>query len=680
MADAAPVGPEATESATPDRIEVRVDGQAQPLDPHAINTGFSERESATFVVRAPKEAGLRLLIDDAPLDQVEPAGAEETRWKWTPGFYAGEVRARLVEANGETAETYRLDVSPDTRKVGGDAFEEMVEAIYEFDSALLLGEAPAKRLMGAIGPTDDPLVLFERLRKRGDDIALALAAIRREPATILRPKRRFTPLREVRRADLQTLRAALHSHSALACLPIARERLAKPPKDDANGPEPIFDTPDVERTRDSPANRAALVMLRALIRRAASLPGKLAELDGMDDGINLAGQLAERTRILRELERRFRQVERRPPFSEVTRAEITAAGLNAVAAHPLYSRFWQISWAALRPGMYGVDRDDLLPLAPTWEIYERWCFVALAKKLEEWTPGFSWGIYGASGTDKRRAVGRRGHRAVTLRLQSTFSNTRGEPGANGWAVTRERRPDLLLTMEKKGRVTRFVLLDSKYTAKSLLNHVGDTTHKYQDGLRWGLKALRPSATLILAPTDRDAPWLAEEPFVREHRVGAIQLRPDSGPPDWLRDFLLERKDAGRASLGATSAIVGGDRDSSRVSTREELAAERFTSPIFDSPWYINEDRSTIGWLKQKSTKQKIRILSHHLVVAGTITAHNVAGVSDTPATSPVMRVIDGKVKWQQPMTDEAKLALLERLSAEAAFDLTVLGPYIGPDS
>ena len=378
-------------------------------------------------------------------------------------------------------------------------------------------------------------------------------------------------------------------------------------------------------------------MLRALIRRAASLPGKLAELEGMDDGINLAGQLAERTRILRELERRFRQVERRPPFSEVTRAEITAAGLNAVAAHPLYSRFWQISWAALRPGVYGIDRDDLLPLAPTWEIYERWCFVAMAKKLEEWTPGFSWGIYGASGTDKRRAVGRRGHRAVTLRLQSTFPSTRGEPRANGWAVTRERRPDLLLTMEKKGRVTRFVLLDSKYTAKSLLNHVGDTTHKYQDGLRWGLKALRPSATLILAPTDRDAPWLAKEPFVREHRVGAVQLRPDSGPPVWLRDFLL------------------------------------------DSPWYINEDR-TIGWMKQKSTKQKIRILAQHLVVAGTITAHDVAGVSDTPATSPVMQVIDGKVEWQQPMTDEAKLALLERLSAEAAFDLTALGPYIGPDS
>ena len=539
MADATQVGSAATVSAAPGPVEVRVDGRDEPLDPQKSNTGFSERQKAVFVIGAPKKAGFRLLIDDAPLDPVEPENAEETRWKWTPGFYAGEVRARLVEANGETAETYRLDVSPDPRKVGGDAFEEMVEAIYEFDAALLLGEAPAKRLMGAIGPTDDPLVLFERLRKRRDDIALALAAIRREPATILRPKRRFTPLREVRRADLQTLRAALHSHSALACLPIARERLAKPPKDDAGGPEPIFDTPDVERTRDSPANRAALVMLRALIRRAASLPGRLAELDGMDDGINLAGQLAERTRILREMERRFRQVERRPPFSEVTRAEITAAGLNAVAAHPLYSRFWQISWAALRPGVYGVDRDDLLPLAPTWEIYERWCFVALAKKLEEWLSDWEWKHLGPRGEDRRRFRGRHPDGAsLTLHLQSTFSSTKGERSKNGWAVTRERRPDLLLTIENDGDVTRFVLLDSKYTARNRLNDVGDTVHTYQDGLRWGLTALRPSATLILAPTTAERAWLAEEPFVREHRVGAVELRPDSGPPDWLRDFLL----------------------------------------------------------------------------------------------------------------------------------------------
>lgn len=540
-----PLQPEATEGVALGRIELPREEPDEPPDPMAPepNRGFSERTESTFIARAPKDSELRLFIDDEPLEPGEEADAGETRWKWTPGFYAGVVRARLTDEDSRNTATFWLDVSPDPKKkVGGAIFEEMVDAIDEFDPALLLGEEPTKMQMGAIGPTDDPLVLFERLRKRRDDIALALAAIRREPATILRPRRRFTPLREVRRADLRTLRAVLHSPQALASLPVARAYGVKPPKDDAGGPEPIFDTPDVERTRDSPANRTALVMLRALIRRCADLPGrleKLAQRQETDTRTALAPRLRVWKAILGEFERAFRQVERRPPFSEVTRAELTAAGLNAVAAHPLYSRFWHISWAALRFGVDGPDPADLLPLAPTWEIYERWCFVALTKKLDEWQPDWKWKTQGPHGSDRRRFRGKRPDGIeVTLHLQSTFRSSRGRRAEHGWAVTRERRPDLLLTIEKDGNVTDFILLDSKYTAESLLNSVGDTAHTYQDGLRWGPKALRPAATLILTPTAHGAPWLAEEAFIREHRVGAVQLRPDSGPPKWLRDFLL----------------------------------------------------------------------------------------------------------------------------------------------
>ncbi len=541
-----PLEPDATEGTAAGGIELRFGGQDEqpgPIVPEP-NRGFSERAEATFIARVPKDSGLRLFVDDERLAPVDADDADEIHWKWTPGFYAGKVRARLADEGAENIATYWLDVSADPKKAGSATFEEMVETIYEFDRALLLGEEPAKRQMGAIGPTDDPLVLFERLRKRRDAISLALAAIRREPATVLRPRRRFTPLREVRRADLRTLRAALRSPQAWASLPAARAHGARLPKDDAGGPEPIFDTPDVERTRDSPANRTALVMLRALIRRSATLPRKLDQLahkKEADTRTSLARRLPVWKEILQEMERGFRQAERRSPFSEVARAEVTAAGLNAVAAHPLYSRFWQISWAALRFGIDGPDRGDLLPLAPTWEIYERWCFVALARRLKKWLPDYSW--YWLKPKKKQEPdqwglVGHSGHRAVTLQLQTTFPSTKGEPGREGWAVTRERCPDLLLTIEKDGAVTRFVLLDSKYTAKSLLKHVGKTAHIYQDGLRWGQDALRPSATLILTPTTDEAPWLAEEAFIRKHRIGAVELRPDSGPPKWLRDFLL----------------------------------------------------------------------------------------------------------------------------------------------
>ena len=529
-------------------VVLRVEG-GKTLDPREANCGFSELREAVFVPSAPKDSGMRLLVDDEPLDAEETADGAVC-WKWTPGFFAGEVRARLVDAGGKTLATYRLDVGPAPEKLGGEVFERMVEEILDFDAALLLGEEPAKRKMGAVGPTDDPLVLFERLRNRRAQLDAAIAAVRRDPATVLRPRRRFVPLREVRRADLRTLRAALGSRAALESLPAARKHgadsAARPPTPGISA-EPIFDTPAVERTVDSPANRAALLMLRALIRRAAELPKRLRELADLqesDTRTALSARLPERVALLEEMERAFRAAERRPPFSQVTRAEVTAAGLNAVSAHPIYSRFWQIAWAALRPGVYGLERNDLLPLAPTWEIYERWCFVALAKHLRVWLPKWNWTCRGQEGSDRRRVVGRSSDGVtLTLRLQTTFPSTRGVPAEKGWAVSRERRPDLLLTLSRDGRVRGFVLLDSKYTAKNLLNMIGDTTHAYQDGLRWGRDGLRPAATLVLAPTvegvkSDNAPWLADQSFIREHRVGAVAMRPDCGPPDWLREFLL----------------------------------------------------------------------------------------------------------------------------------------------
>ena len=545
-----PSSPQPTGDAAPaaGAVALCVEG-GKPLDPHEANDGFSERQETVFVASAPKDHGLRLFVDDEPLDAGETADGAVC-WKWTPGFFAGEVRARLADANRKTLETYRLDVGPDPAKLGTEVFGRMVEDIREFDTALLLGEEPAKIQMGAIGPTDDPPVLFERLRSRREVLDAAIAAVRRDPATVLHPRRCFVPLREVRRADLRTLRVALGSPAALASLPAAR----KPGADSAIGrsdaglsAEPIFDTPAVERTVDSPANRAALLMLRALIRRTVELPEQLKIHADQKDGdaiAPLAARLPERRRLLKEMERAFRAAERRPPFSQVNRAEVTAAGLNAISAHPIYSRFWQTAWAALRPGVYGLDRNDLLPLAPTWEIYERWCFVALAKRLREWLPEWDWTVRGEEGSDRRHALGRSTDGvALTLHLQSTFRNTWGVPGENGWAVSRERRPDLLLTRSRGGRVTDFVLLDSKYTAKNLLNEIGDTAHAYQDGLRWGRRGLRPAATLIVAPTTEgvksdDAPWLADESYICEHRVGAVAMRPDFGPPDWLEKFLL----------------------------------------------------------------------------------------------------------------------------------------------
>ena len=517
-------------------LRVRSQGEdgLRDLDPTQANRGFSELRETTFV--GPPAPECRLLIDDEPLDGV-PGSRNE--WSWKPGFFAGEVRAELLDRDDRSLGVWRLDVSSDPAKVGRELFARMLHEIVAFDVHLVVGEEPARRRLGALGKTDDPLVLFERLRRRRGDLDRALAAIRREPVSVLQARRRFVPLRGARRADVRTLRSAMRQPTVLAAI---RRNATSPP---AAGliRDPIL---DVERTLDSPANRCILFMLRALRLRCRGLAERLDRLTGkpaQETRTGLANRVDRWKQILEAMERGFATAERGRPFSEVRRPEITAAGLTAVAAHPLYARFWRVGWEALRRGVYRLDPKDLLPLSPTWEIYERWCFVALARMLEQWLPDYAWRHDGAKDSDRRKIVGSRGdgHR-IALHLQKTFRNTKGHEQREGWSVSRECVPDLVLASHLAHRVTRFVVLDAKYRARGagILDGMAESAHLYQDALRWG--ARRAERTLLLVPNAEATEWLSCPScpdYIARHHVGVVALRPDLEPSEWFRELLTD---------------------------------------------------------------------------------------------------------------------------------------------
>ena len=503
------------------------------LDASHPNGGFAERQQTVFI--GPTDRECRLLIDDEPLGRVEGSVNE---WTWTPGFYAGEVRAELLDADDRSLGVWLLDVSPDQSKTGRDVFASMIDEILDFDAHLVIGEEPARRRLGTLGDADDPLVQFERLRRRQRDLERSLTAIRREPVSVLRARRKFVPLRDTRRADLRTLRSALRQPAMLAAI---RPGTVTGPG--APGSEPVLDVPSVERTLDSPANRCVLAMLRALLLRCRELAMRL---DGLAKGpaddtrTAVANRVDRWNQILGEMVRAFAMAERRQPFSEVRRPEITAAGLNAVAAHPLYARFWRVGWEALRRGVYRLDPEDRLPLSPTWEIYERWCFVTLARQLREWLPDYEWKTAGRSDSDRRRFTGKRGdgHR-ITLHLQRTFGNTRGRERDESWSISRQCRPDLVLTSQSSGCLLRFVVLDAKYRAAEagILSGMAESVHLYADALRWGPH--RPERTLLLVPNAAETQWLTLADYVENHHVGVVALRPDLEVPEWFRELLTD---------------------------------------------------------------------------------------------------------------------------------------------
>ena len=520
--------------ASPAVLEVRRGDEWCTLDPKTPNSGFTElrtwNQESKF--RTSYGAGCRLLVDDEPL---ETTGLGE--WTWKPGFYAGEVRAELLNPDGKVIGYWRLDVSPDPKKLGRNLFARMVDEILDHDPTLVIGSEPARRRLGALGENDDPLVALERLRRRENKLMRALAAIHREPRSVLRAKREWIPLHRVRRADLRTLRAASREPGVLAALPGTRELDLKP----GSRNQPFLDVPTAEHSRDSPANRATLFMLRALRRRAVSIIAQLEERarresqsDETRSGIG--GKLPRWNQVLERMCRSFGRAERKSPFREVRHPEITAAGLNAVAAHPVYAQFWRVGWEALRRGVYQLDAQDELPLSPTWEIYERWCFVELVRRLREWLPAPEWNeLRGRADGDRRSIRFRRSDGAsVSIFLQKTAARE----GKHLRSVSCQCVPDLVLRREGGEAGTGFVILDAKYRTgdQAVLRGMRESAHVYQDALRWDGE--RPAATLLLVPDANNVRWLSDEEFIRRNRVGAVALRTGTELPAWFPQLLL----------------------------------------------------------------------------------------------------------------------------------------------
>ena len=488
-----------------------------------MNRGAVTRELGKTTFVGPAGLDCRLLIDDEEIEPVEDEvvagedlGAVDTdshgpMWSWTPGFYAGAVRAELIDKESSRGlGTWWLDVSPDPKKAGSKIFDSMVEAILGFDEALLVGTEPARRQLGAVGENDDPHVLFERLRRRESDLDRAVAGVQREPASVLLPRRQLRPHRAVRRVDLRTLRAAARQPEACAVLGPAS--CAPLPVGRGAAAEPRFDVPAVGRRLDAPINRCALYLLRSIRRRCRHLSRKLEEATAKepesDTRTALRGRLEHRLRILARIEWKTRLAERRPPFRDAHRPELTSAGLTAVAAHPLYSRLWRVGWEAVRRGASPHNPADPLPLSPTWEVYERWCFVEIACLLARWLPTLAWSVGREGESWWFRRGGGEGGLEIALYYQKAAGRTNGRDRPGLWSVSRGCRPDLVLQWRQGGNVG-FLVLDAKWRTgrDAVLNGMAESAHLYRDALRWGPR--RPVASLLLVPRVRsELGWLA----------------------------------------------------------------------------------------------------------------------------------------------------------------------------
>ena len=475
----------------------------------ALNRGFIEEQRYTFKLPSP---GLSLYIDDEPLGNI-PGPASS--WDWTPGFFAGEVTAELQRADGASAGLFLLDVSPDPNKVGQEFFAQMVRELWDEDPTLVIGDEPATTATGELGALQDPWLAFARLRRYAPEFLRALVHVCASPRRTLRVRRDSAPLHHVRRVDQRTAISVARS-------PAIAMFFAHPDDTPSVRTDSRIDVPLVEETVDAAANRAMLAIVLSLLRRAQQL---LAQLQPIVDHeiasetrTPLGARWPKRKTFLNNVAMQLATMLRRLPFRDVLRPEITAAGLTAIAADPIYSRAWGRGWRALRYGIETEMTTERLWVSPSWEIYERWCFLQLGKLLSLSMPAWRWSL----SRNPRRWVGIGSEAQAELCLQPTFS-AQASRKEGMWSISRERVPDLVLVIRRAGTI-RFVVLDAKYRASRLaILDAMASAHIYQDSLRVGDR--RPDATFLIVPSISNTPWLAATDFHAEHRVGVFGLSP-----------------------------------------------------------------------------------------------------------------------------------------------------------
>lgn len=481
--------------------------QVLAASPHS-NGGFAERRHCVF--EKPGH-GWHMFVDDEPLaDDGDAPGC----WGWTPGFFAGQVTAELVSPPGASL-LFLLDVAPDASKLGEDVFRGMIDEIWDEDPELVLGSEPAAIKIGELGATQDPWLEFARLRRYAPEFIRALAVIQAKPRLALRMRRDSAPLHRVRRVDRQTALSAARGPAA-ALFSTGTSLPARRPASDIR-----LDVPSVEESVDAAANRAMLALVQAVQRRVSSLRRRLQQMVLAERASETRTALAERwprrLRVIDGVAQRLESAIRRWPFCDVSRAEITAAGLNAVSADPVYARAWGRGWRALRHGVESGSREERLWITPSWEVYERWCFVRLLGELRRQNP--SWGWRRSAGG--RSWVGEQDGRRASLTLQPTFASKAS--GTGRWSVSRERVPDLMFSVESSDG-TRFVIMDAKYRqSREAVLDAMTSAHVYQDSLRIG--ARRPEVSLLLVPRGGGAPWLEEQDCHNAHRVGVQVFSP-----------------------------------------------------------------------------------------------------------------------------------------------------------
>lgn len=499
----------------------------------AVLGGFHER--GVYLFRIPSSE-CRLFVDDAQLS----SGGTGGYWLWEPGFYAGEVDLELESPEYSEPLRYKVDVAPAPHKSGRQQYLDYIEDITEYAPDLLSGSEPARHNLGGLSHLNATIwIRYVRLRSFIDAYLVALRFVCERPLFYQRHYRQEIPVHLARRIDRNSVRRLVANPTLLAAV-VGSDVGAE----SSQWLDNRLDVPFSEMTLDHPANRLLVTQLKGVQRLVEQLIQAFdqASFSRSATETDIQSRLSRKIDYLQSLKRSLKKISAREPFRSVRGRQSGVAGINAVSGSPHYARSHRMGVRILREGISKHDHDEQHYLAPTWQIYEVWCFVAVARELQRQLPGYQWTHARKQNSADMILEGAKGTSRVKLYGQLRCPSAESENCYGYTSISRERRPDLVLEYAD-AKSQGYICLDSKYstTSQNVLEAMA-SAHIYRDSLRW--QGRKPGLSLLLLPHTDDVPLLSARDYIDRHGVGCIKLGGSQDAVSLVESLLVSLKVVG----------------------------------------------------------------------------------------------------------------------------------------
>jgi hypothetical protein len=438
------------------------------------------REASCYHISAAWDVPLVAYVDDKRLP-VLPGGSA---WVWETGFCIGSARLELLDPEGKVVSVVVLDVTSDEGKLCEEDLRRLIDALLAWAPQRLAGDGQTFLSLDAKGQFSAQL-LYARMKQYGPAFCSALDACRRHPHSSFETSTQRLPVDRVRRLPRKMSDPRVLAYCAATA---AGHHM----------PAPLVVSGRLAATLDTLANRSLYALAASVLRAAERL---IAHHDAPKPGADPSESTRHlrRNQVLRGITAALKSSLAWFSQAGVMPGQGVAEGLTQMLRIPSYARAVQLGKLACSESFAEkADKDADLPLNSSWGLYEEWCFEQTRQLIEEATgiePARLTRAFGCEAIAYRFA---RDGLDVTLAAQVTFtSGARLTDRRICASLSRERRPDLVLFVEKPGS-SRWYILDAKYRQhKANVLDAMSSAHIYRDSLY--LRGQRCQQVLLLTP-------------------------------------------------------------------------------------------------------------------------------------------------------------------------------------